>query len=133
MPVFVDSATFEKDVKTNHAFRKLYNELQKDNDHLTYKYEFRLSPSGKVVGKSFEDDKLFRYINQFVKNCFNKYKWTPAHVKECKQCKRAAYGMLYVNLVPVNHVIQLQILMSDGISGNEMYCPIIYDKRIPFD
>lgn len=133
MPVFVDSATFERDVKVSRAFQELYNELLTDNDHLTYKYQFCLSSSGKVIGKNFDDDTSFKYINRFIENCFNKYKWKPAHLKGCEKCKRTAYGMLYVNLVPVNHIIQLQILMSDGIIGNDVRSSIIYDKRISFD
>ena len=130
MPVFIDSARFERDVKANYALKVVYNELQRGNDYVTYKYEFALSPSGKVIAKNFADDTVFKYINEFVRNSFNKYKWKPAHLKGCEKCRKTAYGILYVNLVPVNNVIQLQILMSDGITGRDIYSPMIYDKRI---
>jgi len=130
LPVFLDSITFVKDVKGDKQFVDIFELLRKDNEHATYVYNFKISSLGKVIPKDLERERLFKPINVFIKRTFNKYRWEPAYDKGCSQCKKTAYGLLYINFIPVNGVIQLQIVMSDGSIGKNVDSPVIYDERI---
>jgi hypothetical protein len=130
MPVFVDSASFIEDVKADIRFINLYERLRKDNEHASYKYDFNISSTGKIIPKIYEEDALFKSINTFIRSRFNKYKWLAAYEKECPECKKMGYGILYINFIPVNNIIQLRISMSDGAIRKTVYSEMIYDRKI---
>lgn len=126
-PVFLASSIFLNDLKKDVRFRKTYELLKRENKNQTFRCSFRISKQGKVISDKYNDEEYFKLINSFVNEKFNRYLWRSGN-KGCNTCPYVGYGMLTINFIPKNNIVEVFMTVGNGLNSNKF----IFEQVIPY-